>query len=178
MIAGMALATNPAVARSAPRPHRGIQIVLVVLVVVAAVCGVFWLVAKPGSPQLAYDTMRANYGGRTFSQTVVIDGGGRGERITGISVVAKGMVLVGPATISSPTMAPRDASRGANFPAHSRLRIETHFRVTQCQHPSRFTFGPIPLRIQVQRLWFTRTDTVVDHGEMFPDAGKACGLYH
>jgi hypothetical protein len=174
---GMVLELNRQTEPTARGRRRGMQVVLAVVVVLIAAYGAFWLVAKPSPASFQFSKMHAVYGARTFSQTVIVNGGGWDERIIGVSVSGTGIALVGPVTISARGMAPRDASHGMDFRANARLSITAHFRVSDCQDPHLAT-GPIPLRIHVQRLWFSATDTVVDHGQDFPDAGKACGLYH
>jgi hypothetical protein len=61
------------------------------------------------------------------------------------------------------------------FPRNATARIVMSFRVTDC---SASQYGPVPVSVHLNRWIFVHTETLVDHGVDFSDAGVACGRYH
>jgi hypothetical protein len=64
---------------------------------------------------------------------------------------------------------------GITLPAHSLVTIRTVYRVTDCKNA---TGGALPIVVHLRHLWLNSTVSYQDHGFDFPDAGRACGLYH
>ena len=145
--------------------------VLVVLVV--PLFGVSCLLAVPRGVEIANTDMSADPIARTFAQTTYLDNPMLDMELTGATASARGVKLIKTEIIDSHG---RVTMPGSAVPLAmgATVGIEMLFRVTDCQNP---TYGPIPVLVHLRRLWLNGTETVTDHGQLFPDAGAACGMY-
>ena len=120
--------------------------------------------------------MHAKYGRRAFTESNFLRTDSWTEAVTGIRTPANGIVMTKALIIPERGRVIQfHPGAGVDLPAHSLVTIRTYYRVTDCL---RATTGALPIVIHLRRLWLNTTVSYQGHSTDFPDAGKACGLYH
>lgn len=145
-------------------------VALATVAVATLVYAVFWFVATPRLGDLYNARSSANTGAHTFTEVVYLHDTFNSGTITGVAAAAHGVELTGWHVLPAATAA-RDPH--VSDPS-STIRVQADFRVTDCDNP---TYGWIPVTVHLQWLWLKHSETIVAHGEGFPDAGDACLKY-